>query len=320
MKNKKLKLGILVMAAVTVFTATAFAAGTTNEGYDTLKQIIADSERNEKMTNASLNGFFKISDNGTVIAEMTGTAKANHDDKEEVSGNVKVSMQGKKQDLSFYHTGEEAYIADQVNEKYYKLENIKSENKSKYRRHNGEEYSAHKMSKAEENFLDYLMGDLKAQIELSQNSDGTKTITMDLNQNEIPVALNLLTAVAASHKDSDNYGGLEKDNSHNQVVFEKLPFMKDFCEMNKDAIPVLRQDVKLTALVFKLNVASDNHIKGIEASVDVTGKDADGISHDILFQSSVSVSDINKTKVDEFNQAGKNLEIINAEDLRCGRE
>lgn len=38
MKNKKVKLGVLVLAAVTLFTATAFAATSGNDGYETLKQ------------------------------------------------------------------------------------------------------------------------------------------------------------------------------------------------------------------------------------------------------------------------------------------
>ena len=101
MKNRKLKLGLLVMAAVTVFTATAFAAGTGNEGYETLKQIMKDSRGKEILTSASGDGTFRISDNGKIDTELNGRVKADHESKES-SGNVQISLKGRQQDLSFF--------------------------------------------------------------------------------------------------------------------------------------------------------------------------------------------------------------------------
>ncbi len=322
MKNKKVKLGVLVLAAVTVFTATAFAASADNDGYEALKQIMKDSRETELMSGASFSGTFKVSDQGTTIAEVKGTVKAKHDS-DEASGMVQVNLKGKEQDLSFFKNGENMYLADETNTKYYKLVNAEddlSRRHEDYDRENSNVRAEHNMGSAQEGLLDYLMGDLKSQFELSRNSDGTKTITLDLNQNEIPVPLNLLTAVAVESKGDSNYSDKESEMNaaQQQLLLEKLPFMKDFEGLEKD-IPGLKKDVKLTALVIKLNVDSNNQLKSFETKLSIAGQDSEGGYHEISFQGLASVNDLNNANVDKFNEDGKNIEIINAEDFNCSK-
>ncbi len=319
MKNKKVKLGLLVMAAVTLFTATAFAATTTgNEGYAALKEIMKDSKRSEALTSASFSGSFQVSDNGKIITAFTGKVNANRPE-EQSSGNVQIDLKGKKQELSFFQKGEEVYLADNANTKYYKLENVERGHEKRRPDYNREEYSHDdEMGTAEEAILDLFVGDLKSQFELTRNGDGSKTISIDLDQNEIPAAFNLLTAAAVSDQDqASRHNKSEMSDEEKQLLVEKLPFMKDLIEADKDLLPALKQNVKITALVVKLNVDSDSQMKSFETKLSISGTDAAGIYHEVAFQGTVSVSDINNTKVEQFDQNGKNIEIINAKDLKC---
>ncbi len=318
MKNKKVKLGVLVMAAVTLFTATAFAANTGNGGYEALKEILKDSKRTEAHTNASIDGSFQVSDNGKIITAFIGRVKANHE-KDQISGDVQIDLKGIKQDLSLYHKDDEVYLSDNANSKYYKLENVKKEHGKRHADYNSEEYAGHdEMGATEEALLDYFVGDLKSQFELTKNGDGSKTITMDLDQNEVPAALNLLTAAAVSDEDkASRHNKSEMSDKEKQLLVEKLPFMKDLIEADKDLLPVLKQNVKITALLVKFDVDSENQVKSFETKLSISGSDADGVYHEVAFQGAVTVSDINNTQVEQFDQNGKNIEIINAEDFKC---
>ncbi len=318
MKNKKVKLGVLVMAAVTLFTATAFAANTGNGGYEALKEILKDSKRTEAHTNASIDGSFQVSDNGKIITAFIGRVKANHE-KDQISGDVQIDLKGIKQDLSLYHKDDEVYLSDNANSKYYKLENVKKEHGKRHADYNSEEYVGHdEMGATEEALLDYFVGDLKSQFELTKNGDGSKTITMDLDQNEVPAALNLLTAAAVSDEDkASRHNKSEMSDKEKQLLVEKLPFMKDLIEADKDLLPVLKQNVKITALLVKFDVDSENQVKSFETKLSISGSDADGVYHEVAFQGAVTVSDINNTQVEQFDQNGKNIEIINAEDFKC---
>lgn len=318
MKNKKVKLGALVLAAVTVFTATAFASTSTynNGGYEALKQIMKSSHGTNHLSNTSFGGTFQMSDNGKVIAEMTGDVKENLEGKE-ASGNVQVMLMGKEQDLSFFKSGEESYLVDKTNAKYYKLANMAKDTDRKHRAFNMEEGAGEQhMGKTGEALMDYLMGDLKSQFELTQNADGTKSITVDLNENEIPVPMNLLVGIAAEN--NSHYSNMDYENDMNSAQKElfmgKMPFLKEFSELGKD-MPKLKQDVKITNIYLKLNIDENDQIKSFDAKISTTGKDANEIYHEVSFLGSLTVNNINSISVDTFSPDGKNIETIDAEDF-----
>ncbi len=320
MKNKKVKLGILVMAAVTLFTATALAGTTENEGYTALKEIMKDSKRTEALTSASFNGSFQVSDNGKIITAFTGKVNANRPD-EQSSGNVQIDLNGKKQELSFFQKDEEVYLSDNTNTKYYKLENAERGYDKRHDEYNSKEYSGHdEMGATEEALLDLFVGDLKSQFELRKNGDGSRTITIDLDKNEIPAAFNLITAAAVSNEDQESGHDKSKmSDEEKKLLVEKLPFMKELIEADEDLLPVLKQNVKITTLLVKFNVDSENQLKSFETKLSISGSDAKGVYHELAFQGEVTISDINNTKVEQFDQNGKNIEIINAEDFKCSR-
>lgn len=318
MKNKKVKLGVLVLAAVTVFTATAFASASTynNGGYETLKQIMKSSQESKLLSGNSLNGTFQMSDNGKVIAEMTGDVKENLEGKE-ASGNVQIKLMGKDQDLSFFKSGEASYLVDKTDDKYYQLVNMTKDTYEKhkaFKRENGAEEQ--QMGKTGEALMDYFMGDLKTQFELTQNADGTKSITVDLNENEIPVPMNLLVGLAAennSNRSNMDYAD-GRDLAQKELLMGKMPFLKEFYELGKD-LHKLKQDVKLTGISLKLNVDENDQIKSFDVKISTTGKDTNGTYHEVSLSGSSSINDINNTSVDTFSPDGKNIETIDAEDF-----
>ncbi len=318
MQNKKVKLGALVLAAVTLFTATAFASASTynNGGYEALKEIMKSSQETKHLSSTSFNGTFKMSDNGKVIAEMTGDVKENHDDKE-ANGNVRIKLMGKEQDLSFYKSGEASYLVDQTNDKYYQLVNMTQDTDKKHKEINRKESMEEQhMGKAGEALMDYLVGDLKSQFELTQNADGTKSITVDLDENEIPVPMNLLVGIAAENNSNCSKKEYEDgmDIAQKELMFKKMPFLEQYSELGKD-MPKLKQDVKLTGLFLKLNVDENNQIKAFDVKIATTGKDANGTFHEVSFLGSSSINDTNSTSVDTFSPDGKSIEIIDAKDF-----
>lgn len=320
MNNKKLKLGVLVLAAVTVFTATAFASTSTynNGGYEALKQVMKSSQEIAHPSSTSFNGTFQMLDNGKVIAEMTGDVKESLEGKE-ASGNVQIKLMGKEQDLSFFKSGEASYLVDKTNDKYYQMVNMTQDTDKRHKKIKREDAAGqHQMGKSGEALIDYLMGDLKSQFELSQNADGTRSITLDLNQNEIPVPINLLAGIATEDNrdcsDTEYEDGM--DLAQKELLMGKMPFLKQFSEMKKD-MPKLTQDVKLTGIFLKLNVDQNDQIKSFDVKINTAGKDVNGIYHEESFLGSSAVNDINNTSVDTFSPDGKNVEIIDAKDFNC---
>ncbi len=316
MKNRKLKMGILVIAAVALFTATAFATAPANGGYETLKQIMKDSQATEAFDNATFEGSFQVSDNGKLIAEITGKVKGNHEGKE-ASGNLQINRAGKVQDLSFYKSSETSYLVDENNGKYYQFANMNEEMNRKHENYSREDYSAgDRMSNTGEALLDYFVGDLKSQFELSGNADGSKSITLDLNQDEIPVPLNLLAGLTVENKSGeDSRFESRMDPLKKAQLIEKLPFLEDFSDM-ENIMPKLKEDVKLTGLFTRLDLDKDNKLQSIDFKMSINGRDENGTIHEITFSGSAAISAINGTTVDTFDPAGKNIEIIDCREFQ----
>jgi len=93
-----------------------------------------------------------------------------------------------------------------------------------------------------------------------------------------------------------------------------MPFLKEFSELGKN-MPKLKQDVKLTGILLKLNVDGNDQIKSFDVKISTTGIDSKGTYHEVSFSGSSSINDINNTSVDTFNPDGKNIETIDAEDF-----
>jgi hypothetical protein len=323
MKNKKVRIGIVVLAAVTVFTATAFASNSTynDGGYEALKQIMKNSHETKHLSSTSLDGTFQISDNGKVIAKMTGDVKENLEGKQ-ASGNVQIKLMDKEQDLSFFRNGDASFIVDETNDKYYQLTNMAKDTHEKHKVINREEgVGEQHMGKTGEALMDYLMGDLKSQFVLGQNTDGTKSIAVDLNENEIPVPVNLLVGIAAeNNRDFNNMESEDDmDLAQKELLMAKMPFLKEFYELRKD-MPMLMQDVKITGISMKLNVGQDDQIKAFDVKISTTGKDATGTYHEVSFLGSSTINAVNNVSVDTFSPDGKNIETIDAKDFNCNED
>lgn len=317
MKNKKVKLGILVLAAVILFTATAFASTPGNEGYEALKQIMMDQQELKAICNATIDGSFQVQDNGRIIAEAVGKVKGNHE-AGEASGNVTVKLMDKEQELSFFRSNGASYLVDETNARYYQLVNTTGEfDRSQRKISRGDFAGSHHMGKAGEALLDYFVGDLKSQFSLSNNVDGTRSITLDLNGNEIPAPINLLVGAAVENKNgySDKQYESRMDPAQKEQLIEKLPFLKEFTVTEKD-MPRLKTDVKLEGIFVKLIVDETNKVKSFEVKIKITGKDANGAAHEIIFLGSASISDLNNTTVDSFNPDGKSIETLDMKEFK----
>lgn len=318
MKNKKLRLGLIVLAAVTVFTATAFAAQPEYQGYAALKQIMLESRNNTEYLSETCNGKFQLTDNGTTIAELSGSFKSEGEAKEG-SGDIILKLHGKQQELAFYKSDDSMYLTDKNNSKYYKLINAEGDSNRFSEHDRAGKDGEHQFGAAEEGILDYLVGDLKSQVQMSEGSDGSKTFIIDLNKDEIPMPLNLLTALAIEKRGNgpDRNINQEMPQLKKQLMLEKLPFLKELICEEGEHMPQLTENVKLAALKLKFSADAENQFTSLDAELTITGNDSAGVFHEITLSVSTYVSDINSTEVDKFISGGKNIETVDVDELRC---
>ncbi|CAM4479611.1 hypothetical protein [Paenibacillus tarimensis] len=318
-KTKVLMIGAAV-AAVSMFTVTAFASTTNTEGYKAFKEVLKANQMSEQtLESATLNGSFTVKVDGETVLEADGTAKVKEAGiQQSVSSDFDFNLMGIERSGSVYSSGDDKlYLVDETHGLHYQVVNLDDEHTGRYHEQQEEGDAEHRpMNKAEEALLDYLVGDLKDDFSVVNHANGSKTITVDVSKEEVPLAVRLLMDVAsAAGKDEHQHTiAAEAEVPAELELIKDIPFFQGFEELNlEEQLPELTKDAAIEHVRLQLTVDPDNRLQGVKGELEVSGKDEEGVTHRVKLEGAGGISSINKTTPDAYDAAGKTAVIIDAE-------
>jgi hypothetical protein len=290
-------------AAVTLFTATAFAYTPNTEGYNAFKEVLKANQLSGKaFESATMNGNFTVTVDGKSVLAADGKMKvADAEDGHIVSSG------------SLYSNGDESiYMVDRTHDLHYQVINTNEENASKHRvRSHKDDFHDRSMSKAEEVLLDFMVGDLKDNFSVTNHADGSKTITADIDEKDIPLPIRLLMDVAESNDRIERKHTEEVPAEWERI--KQLPFFKGLKDINfEEQMPELTKDFAIEHVMLQFTVNVDHELQSVQGELEVSGKDEAGVAHTVEIEGAGDVSGINATTPDVYDPAGKNIEIIDA--------
>lgn len=303
-------------AAVTLFAATAFAYTPNTEGYKAFKDVLkANGMSGQSIESATINGNFAVTVDGETVLVSNGTAKiAEAEDGHIVSSDFDFALMGVERSGSLYSGGNDYsfYAVDRTHGLHYQVIDSEEDNAGKHReRHDKDDFQGRSMSKAEEVLLDFVVGDLKDNFGVTNHADGSKTITVDIDEKDIPLPLRLLMDVAES-KD----GFKRKHEEEAPAEWERIkqiPFFQGLEDIRfEEQIPEMTEDFAIEHVKLKFTVNADNELRSVQGEVEVSGKDEAGVAHTVEIEGAGDVSGINATTPDAYDPAGKSIEIIDA--------
>ncbi|SFJ76862.1 hypothetical protein SAMN02799624_05880 [Paenibacillus sp. UNC496MF] len=302
-------------AAVTLFSATAFAYTPNTEGYNSFKEVLKENQLSGKaFESATMNGNFTVTVDGKSVLAADGNAKvADAEDGHIVSSDFDFTIMGVARSGSLYSNGVESiYMVDRTHDLNYQVINIDKENAGKHRvrSHEGD-FHDRSMSKEEEVLLDFMVGDLKNNFSVANHADGSKTITADIEEKDIPLPIRLLMDAAES-KDRVERKHTEEVPAEWERI-KQLPFFQGLEDINlEEQIPELTEDFAIEHVMLQFTVNANNELKSVHGELEVSGKDEAGTAHTVEIEGAGDISGINATTPDMYDPAGKNIEIIDA--------
>lgn len=314
-KSKVLMIGAAV-AAVTVFTATALATTPKTTGYDAFKEVLkANHMSGHTIESATFGGNFTVAVDGETVLTANGVTKVGGMGKErDMSSDFNLTLMGVERSGSLYSSDEDKlYIVDRSHDLHYQIINLDDEEYgAEYREWRGrEEFRDRPMNKAEEAFLDYMVGDLKDNFSAMEHADGSKTITVEVSKEEIPLPLRLLMDVASAEDKRERV--YTKETPEEWERMKQLPFFQGLEEVDlEEQLPELTEDVAIERVKLQLTVDANNELQGVEGVLEVSGKDEAGLSHLVEIEGEGSFSNFNATTPDVYDPTGKTVEIIDA--------
>ncbi|WP_019637733.1 hypothetical protein [Paenibacillus fonticola] len=316
-KSKVLMIGASV-AAASIFTVTAFASTPDTGGYEAFKEVLKSNLMSEQtIESATVNGNFAVTLNGETVLEADGSTKFKAaGDTQSVSGDFDFTLMGIERSGSMYSSDDDtAYLVDRTHGLDYRVINLDGEHAGKHHEWKEEgDFDHRPMNKAEEALLDFMVGDLKDNFSVVNHTDDSKTISVDVSKEEVPLAVRLLMDVASAND-------REKHPNASEVTTEweglkQIPFFQGLETANlEEQLPELTEEVAIEHLRLQLTVDADNRLQGVEGKLEVSGKDKAGVTHRVKMEGEGGISGINATTPEVYNPAGKSIETIDAQAL-----
>ncbi|WP_105617086.1 hypothetical protein [Vallitalea okinawensis] len=306
MKKTKFTLLVVLVLSLSLFTVAVMAGSNPLAGYESFKEVLKAQNESKELSNGTMKTTVVISDNGENILSIDADFQADQVN-ELASGSVSLSTQDQNKDLDFYGVDNTFYIIDESENGYYMSQHEKSEEAYEYEMAKEKEWSV-----AQEELMDYLVGDLKEQFVETINEDGSRVITVELKEDEIPQIVNLLAAIEPS--EHDNMGEYEDEYD---AQLENYPFLKDFDSIH-ESLPQLVNNKEINLIYLSLYVDADYQVNGVDFKINATGTDEDGESHDVFVTVNTIIQDKDTTVVDTIDAEAYDWEEIemNNKDMR----
>ena len=295
MKKKWLMLGGTLGISSVMMITTGVSAFASTSGYDAYKSALKNTRT---IQNVAVQASASLQDNGNVLASAAGNFKISLD-KQAASGSADVKANGATQSVNFYKQKDQTVLKSSSNDTYYvQQERDKGKNKNDAKE---KETLDPQISQQVETVIDALVGNLKDYVAVDAKTDGSKEITAQLDNSQLPTVVNAIAPIVIKQASNHERDGEKKDNND----AKQLPFNRDVLH---GSTPQLTQDIKIEKVSFKANINAANYIEHQEADITVSGKDASGTAHQVTVHLQANLSGYNTTTPDTIDLSGKKVQ------------
>ncbi|USB31794.1 hypothetical protein [Paenibacillus sp. YPG26] len=295
MKKKWLVLGSTVGLSAALMVTTGLSAMAGTSGYEAYKSALKNTKTVQSVT---LQAAASIQDNGKVLGTANAQFKLNLKNGTS-SGNTDFSAGGEHQKVSIYSQNNQTVLKPDHSDTYYVK---KHTDEAGFKRTDHSGATDPETSRQVETVIDALVGNLKDYVIMDSAADGSRQISLQLDQAQLPAVVNAIAPLAikeaTKHRDE-----LQSGDSKSQT----RPFHKDLL---KSEVPQLTQDIKIDHVSVKANVNASNYIEHQEADLIVSGKDSSGAVHKLTLHLQTDFTGIGSTTPDTLDLKGKKIETL----------
>jgi len=265
-------LGTLLLAT------TALADIASKSGYDEFKDAlkVTAEQTSEKFDSFTLDYSIAVKDNGKILMTSNETSKFDRIKGASEGTSSGVNIIGENYSSQTYSDKMTSIRVSNSDPTYYVTE-FTNERKDEMLNNPFKEEEAADIEK----IADALVGSLKDHVVVKDNTNGTKGLEGSLSEVQIPSLVNALASFQLKQ---------ELNNNRNQ-----------------SNMPRLTKDVFVKEVTGTAQVNKDGVMESILGTAVLSGKDEQGIVHDISIEILVTLTNINSTMVTKPDLTGKNV-------------
>ncbi|MGI6711534.1 MAG: hypothetical protein ACOX4L_02195 [Bacillota bacterium] len=282
MKRKKrtAMIGAFALGAL-LFAGTALADIMDKSGYDQLKDAVKVTAVNCTENYQSFTAEFSMvmKDNGKVILSEDSVTKYNavNGTKEEISTTKDAT--NRKMNNSYYsYSDKNQCIVKSADDNKYIVTTYRDKKDKPLINKEDNPFNQDE-AKDMERILDALVSNLKDQVIVTEDTDGSKSLSGKLSEGQIPALINALASFQMKHEFNGNRGGIVD----------------------------LASDVYVKEVRGTAKISKDGSLENILGTASISGLDKEGKVHDISIEVLFKLSDVNATKVTKPDLTGKKV-------------
>lgn len=280
-KNKKLMMALSFTLGATLLVSTAFADIVSMSGYEQLKSAIKYTSKSCSKSLQSFTAQFTVTlkDNERVLCANTETDKFDNSIGAKESTSISEDFNGMKTTNNSY-CDKKCHISHNLVEDVYHVFEYTEEQKDPQF---SDLFEDDRMKDIEK-IIDAGIGNLKDYVILTEKPDGNKEFSGSLDDAQIPALINAVSSFAFKNS---------------------LP---KFGVGITNIFPELKDDLFIKNVRGKASVNKDGILESLLGIGTVSGKDTNGVSHDLTLEVLVRLYDINSTVVTKPDLTGKKVE------------
>jgi hypothetical protein len=302
MKKKWLMAGGAIGISGAVMLTTGFTALAGTSGYEDYKAAL---KATQALKSVSVQADAVLQDNGTVLNKTHGDFKISLPD-ELSSGSVNVSGPDGQQTVALYSGPTGEVWKSNVSDTYYVKTDKQDEKDGQDKEEQDGGGNSDWMNNQAETVIDALVGHLKNEVQVSSQSDGSKQISLQLDNAQIPAIVQALAPLAfkqlsEEHQrpDTQDNGTAGQDPEH--LLGSSLAGLKNLS---------LTQNIQIQNVSLIANVSAGGNIDHQQAGITFTGKDASGVSHTLTLNVDIHLSGFDSTTPDTIDLTGKQVQQV----------
>ncbi|NOU94038.1 hypothetical protein GC093_12525 [Paenibacillus sp. LMG 31456] len=271
-----------------LFVSTAFADTLLGSGYDRLKGSAKNTaaQMEKGLNNYTIEALFTMKDNNQTVLQATTVNKIDMEKQASENSTVDQGPDGKTTSNYSYTDKKLSVWKNGTDNKYYVTEFSNDVNRAARNRFTSPFND--KGAPEIEKLFDALVGNLKDYVQVEERADGAKVYSGSLSEAQVPAVVNAVSSFGFKRMISD-HGRMEKDS--------KLP------EIESD---IFVKKVLGTAVENKAGI-----VENVTGDVTLSGKDKNGVQHDLTLNAVFKLSDIGTTKIIIPDLTGANVEKVN---------
>jgi len=283
MNKKIIAIATTLVVSGGILMGTAYTNASQLSGYESYKTAVKNTA-NLKNETADLK--LSVMDNDKSLVDVTTNFKVNSATNAMSQDTTVKSSKG----IESFSTSSQAgkSISKSSASEVYNVRENNNKNLNKK-----DENMNPEVVKSMETVADILVGNMKNNVAVTPNADGTKKIDVNLSQNQIIPLVNAVTSMVLT---AGKNAPMHSEKAGNLDV--------------KNMLPQLVDGITVTSVNVTGDINKNNIINNQVANIVVTGKDAAGAPHVVTINVNLNLSNINSTTPSAIDTTGKQVKTI----------